>query len=419
MANPLTVVLETNGAPSPATITDISTVQNAIITLPLNTFVYPGFTFTGWNTLANGSGTPFADGASLNVGSASFALYAQWQPNPLQVIFNANGGTGTMVPINATVGATVVLTPNTFVYTGFNFVGWNTQPGGTGTNYANGTAVQLSTFDINLYAQWSVAPVVAPPTPIPYDGITGNRLSINAEDFGEIMSIVGFPLLSPDTDFPASSENIVDYCIFPAVRQYVRYRPLVLKTYNPIGQSFSIPPPTTDQFGNPIEVYGVVDCRISVYLTSATLTGNPFADFRLFDGQIMNRFNKSGLPYEKHTSFLQEIENRTWINLRKTGKFTYDPATQILSGHTSMTGDLEVHWAVKPYTFDIIPFSGKDEAIRLSQANVLRYVAMIDSQQVNNSGVSFDTSHFLDRADKLEEAVLTRLKNRTKVVVIK
>ena len=44
-----------------------------------------GYTFTGWNTLANGQGTAYANQASLNIASGK-TLYAQWRLNPQPVI---------------------------------------------------------------------------------------------------------------------------------------------------------------------------------------------------------------------------------------------------------------------------------------------------------------------------------------------
>jgi len=46
-------------------------------TLTVNTFTYSGYTFTDWNTDANGSGTSYADGATYAF-AASLTLYAQW-----------------------------------------------------------------------------------------------------------------------------------------------------------------------------------------------------------------------------------------------------------------------------------------------------------------------------------------------------
>lgn len=51
-------------------------------TLPANTFTNEGYRFAGWNTKADGSGTSFADGASVtDIGAAgtTATLYAQWK----------------------------------------------------------------------------------------------------------------------------------------------------------------------------------------------------------------------------------------------------------------------------------------------------------------------------------------------------
>jgi uncharacterized repeat protein (TIGR02543 family)/LPXTG-motif cell wall-anchored protein len=50
--------------------------------LSLNAFTYPGYTFAGWNTAANGSGTAFADGASFPF-TADTVLFAQWTLIPV------------------------------------------------------------------------------------------------------------------------------------------------------------------------------------------------------------------------------------------------------------------------------------------------------------------------------------------------
>ena len=47
------------------------------IQLPGNTFTRPKYTFTGWNTRADGSGTAYTDNASLTL-TEDTTLYAQW-----------------------------------------------------------------------------------------------------------------------------------------------------------------------------------------------------------------------------------------------------------------------------------------------------------------------------------------------------
>ena len=47
-----------------------------------------GYTFEGWNTEADGSGTEYVAGATLAMGTANVTLYAQWTINSYNVIFN-------------------------------------------------------------------------------------------------------------------------------------------------------------------------------------------------------------------------------------------------------------------------------------------------------------------------------------------
>ena len=54
-----------------------------------NTFVRTGYTFTGWNTNADGTGTTYADKAVVSnltyTDGERFTLYAQWQPNTASI----------------------------------------------------------------------------------------------------------------------------------------------------------------------------------------------------------------------------------------------------------------------------------------------------------------------------------------------
>ncbi|MCR5832890.1 MAG: InlB B-repeat-containing protein [Candidatus Saccharibacteria bacterium] len=59
------------------TMAPMSIAAGASDTLRPNTFMLPGYTFTGWNTSANGTGTSYANGASITP-NADVTLYAQW-----------------------------------------------------------------------------------------------------------------------------------------------------------------------------------------------------------------------------------------------------------------------------------------------------------------------------------------------------
>lgn len=76
-----------------------------------------------------------------------------------KVKFNSNGGTGNMQEMTVRYNETTNLTKNTYTLEDFNFVGWNTETDGTGTNYNDEQEISQTEYlvgnEINLYAQWS------------------------------------------------------------------------------------------------------------------------------------------------------------------------------------------------------------------------------------------------------------------------
>ena len=72
-----------NSVPGPETKT-----HGVYLTLPdEGSLVKTGYTFGGWNTAANGSGTSYAASASYGV-DAAVTLYAQWTANSLTVTYD-------------------------------------------------------------------------------------------------------------------------------------------------------------------------------------------------------------------------------------------------------------------------------------------------------------------------------------------
>src|ERR1019366_7510081 len=133
----------------------LNETENAPTALTSNNFTNTHFTFTGWNTAANDTGTPYADSADYPF-TADNTLYAQWTPTVYTVTFNSAGGIGTMANQTSTIAS--ALTTNIFTRSGYTFTGWNTVVIGGGTSYTDSQIYQF-TQDDTLYAQWSaVAP---------------------------------------------------------------------------------------------------------------------------------------------------------------------------------------------------------------------------------------------------------------------
>jgi uncharacterized protein (TIGR02145 family)/uncharacterized repeat protein (TIGR02543 family) len=137
--------------------------QGASVIARANTgnLVRTGYTFTGWNTVAAGTGASYAGGEPLTMGTANVTLYAKWTQNAtFNVTYNGNGNTAGAVPIDANAyeqGATVNVKANTgnLVRTGYTFTGWNTNAAGTGTSYAGSESLTIGAANVTLFAKWT------------------------------------------------------------------------------------------------------------------------------------------------------------------------------------------------------------------------------------------------------------------------
>ena len=173
-----------SGAPGSETKTNTQVSPSCTFTISNTKPTKTGYTFSKWNTKADGSGTNYNPGGSITVTSAgTTTLYAIWTINTWQVKYDANGGTGAPAAQTKTYGQTLVLSSTkptranasagsyTVTYnansgsvspasataartTSYSFKNWNTASGGGGTSYASGanyTANEAAT----LYAQWN------------------------------------------------------------------------------------------------------------------------------------------------------------------------------------------------------------------------------------------------------------------------
>lgn len=120
------------------------------VTIPDNGFTRSGYAFAGWNTAPDGSGTSYTVGQSVTI-SANLTLYAIWARQYV-VSFEANGGTGTVATITST-SATITLPANAFSRSGYRYDRWSTTADGSGTSYAPGQTITVSS-DLVLYAVW-------------------------------------------------------------------------------------------------------------------------------------------------------------------------------------------------------------------------------------------------------------------------
>jgi uncharacterized repeat protein (TIGR02543 family) len=157
-----TVTYKGNNNTSGTAPTDPGTyIQGATVTVATaGALVKNGYTFDGWNTAADGSGTARTATTTFNMASANVTLYAQWEIKQYSVTYDANeasNGTPPSDAIKHDTGSTVTVAGNTggLVKMGCIFDGWNTTADGKGTNYAAGAGTFVITGDTKLFAKWT------------------------------------------------------------------------------------------------------------------------------------------------------------------------------------------------------------------------------------------------------------------------
>lgn len=152
-------------------------VVDQTLTVIANPFTRTGYTFTGWNTQADGRGKAYTAGngfrlvadAKSNPVNTS-VLYAQWRINRVTLKFNPNGGTGGYPDITVDAFTTVTIPADAkepkVQRPGFRFTGWAMKPtpgaGDTILSPGKGTVSMPDRGSITVYAQWAPAMTTLP-----------------------------------------------------------------------------------------------------------------------------------------------------------------------------------------------------------------------------------------------------------------
>lgn len=159
----LSITFNANGTGVTGLPSTITVDYNAATSIPSSAPTRANFTFKGWNTAANGSGTAYTAGQSIAHLTTNLPLYAQWEAYPV-VTYNANSGTG--APSADTVAPGVYnIKTGTPTRTGYVFGGWTPTQNSTANGlYSYNATISGSqrsmnvTSNVTLYALWN--PVV-------------------------------------------------------------------------------------------------------------------------------------------------------------------------------------------------------------------------------------------------------------------
>ena len=196
----VTLTYRANGGSGANQATDYRT--GTVVTVSRNSwFTRSGYSFTGWNTQANGGGTAYAAGSTITL-TGDVNLYAQWSSNGSS---NPGSGTGTDDDNDYTLYYHSNFGRDKSFYQseddsrmevrdysdmsflpdrdGYRFTSWNTEPDGSGDDYAPGDTFRLARSTDHLYAQWELT--LADPDD------TGVSRWLNTDDHSAYLS--GYP----------------------------------------------------------------------------------------------------------------------------------------------------------------------------------------------------------------------------------
>ena len=113
-----------------------------------------GYRFLGWYTGPQDNAGLYDWTRPL---TGSVTVYAHWQRLQANVVYNANGGTGSHPNTTGWQYSDVTIpgdTSKSFKRDKYVFKGWGTKPGKADVAYKDGSKVALQDKDITLYAQW-------------------------------------------------------------------------------------------------------------------------------------------------------------------------------------------------------------------------------------------------------------------------
>ena len=176
-ANPAHLVYNSNiGSIGSETRTVDGVVDQTVKTID-NPFDRPGYTFSGWNTQADGKGKAYDPGADCTLTANdkstpknTSVLYAQWTINKVTLKFDPNGGVGGYPSINTDAFGSVTIPKDAkepkVTRPGFRFTGWSLKKtpdkDETLLNPGKDTVSMPAEGEVAVYAQWEPAMTTLP-----------------------------------------------------------------------------------------------------------------------------------------------------------------------------------------------------------------------------------------------------------------
>ncbi len=185
-----TVTYDANGGSNTPTDSNSPYNDGATVTvLGTGGMTRTGYTFSKWNTQADGSGTDYLPGATFTI-RKNMILYAKWTINTYTVTFDSQGGSAVAPLTNVSYGSTISA-PADPTRTGYTFAGWYKDAACTN---AWVFATDTVTDNITLYAKWTINTYTLSTSQVG-EGTVSKNPSQETYDYGTSVELTATPSL--------------------------------------------------------------------------------------------------------------------------------------------------------------------------------------------------------------------------------
>ena len=248
-------------------------------------------------------------------------------------------------------------------------------------------------------------------------------ITIDDDILDEILFEVDAKLVQTDIDditledLALSKEDLINRICLPAVRTYLRYAPLILKTEHLVSENFSIDFPQDN-------ITGIISHTFNGQTQIGRLNQQGIYANAFYRNSIISQ-QGSGLwggvnDYNMRIAQQEQFQSRqSLINTKRNTRVDLDRINKKVTGFTNQSPMyLTIKWALTLSNFNDIPISDIDLVMNLCKANLLTKISNSRSQIAETGFNEFSSDDFKARAESLREEAMTELKERTKVTIL-
>lgn len=235
-----------------------------------------------------------------------------------------------------------------------------------------------------------------------------------------VKSILAYPCAD---EILLTDEQVLKYCIYPAMREYFTKFPLLERYQAPMNNYLEVPFP--DQF-----VYGLTECRSTGKLfQSTTAVGSSFWQLVLLNkgmGFAGNSFNSYGSNMRGYNPNGLRQETRGYKYVLDTysndGTWNYNINKQkkCVEIYATLTCEVAITWARWSNNFEDVEYERRNEVIELAQGYLLQHFAQtIGLTDDGNAEQTLNAVDARTTADALMSRIREKWANMSDIIVMR